>query len=36
MSILIDENTKVIVQGISGRIGSFHAEDMISNTAPGS
>jgi malate-CoA ligase subunit alpha len=31
MSILIDENTKVIVQGISGRIGQFHAEDMISN-----
>jgi malate-CoA ligase subunit alpha len=29
MSILIDENTKVIVQGISGRIGQFHAEDMI-------
>ena len=29
MSILIDENTKVIVQGISGRIGQFHAEDMM-------
>ncbi len=29
MSILIDENTKVIVQGISGRIGQFHAEDML-------
>ena len=31
MSILIDENTKVIVQGISGRIGQFHAEDMMKN-----
>ncbi len=31
MSILIDETTKVIVQGMSGRIGQFHAEDMIKN-----
>ena len=29
MSILIDETTPVLVQGISGRIGRFHAEDMI-------
>ncbi len=29
MSILIDENTKVIVQGITGRDGSFHAARMI-------
>jgi succinyl-CoA synthetase alpha subunit len=29
MSILIDENTKVIVQGITGRDGSFHAGQMI-------
>ncbi|MEM6971219.1 MAG: succinate--CoA ligase subunit alpha [Pseudomonadota bacterium] len=29
MTILIDETTKVLVQGISGRIGRFHAEDMI-------
>jgi succinyl-CoA synthetase alpha subunit len=29
MSILIDENTKVIVQGITGRDGSFHAEQML-------
>jgi len=28
MSILIDENTRVIVQGITGRDGSFHAEAM--------
>jgi succinyl-CoA synthetase alpha subunit len=29
MSILIDEQTKVIVQGITGRDGSFHAEAML-------
>jgi succinyl-CoA synthetase alpha subunit len=29
MSILIDENTKVIVQGITGRDGSFHAGTML-------
>ncbi len=29
MSILIDENTKVIVQGITGRDGSFHAKQML-------
>ncbi|MBC6413491.1 MAG: succinate--CoA ligase subunit alpha [Chromatiales bacterium] len=29
MAILIDETTKVIVQGITGRIGSFHAKEMI-------
>ncbi len=29
MSILIDQNTKVIVQGITGRDGSFHAGQMI-------
>ncbi|MDH3669094.1 MAG: succinate--CoA ligase subunit alpha [Paracoccaceae bacterium] len=31
MAILLDETTRVLVQGISGRIGSFHAEDMIAN-----
>ena len=25
MSILVDENTRVLVQGITGREGSFHA-----------
>jgi len=29
MSILIDEKTRVIVQGITGRDGSFHARGMI-------
>jgi len=28
MSILVDKNTRVIVQGITGRDGSFHAEKM--------
>jgi succinyl-CoA synthetase alpha subunit len=30
MSILIDEKTRVIVQGITGRDGSFHARSMLS------
>ena len=29
MAILITEDTKIIVQGISGRIGQFHAQEMI-------
>ncbi len=29
MSILLNENTKVVVQGITGRDGSFHASQMI-------
>ncbi|MFK7945649.1 MAG: succinate--CoA ligase subunit alpha [Paracoccaceae bacterium] len=29
MSILIDEKTPIIVQGMSGRIGQFHAMEMI-------
>ncbi len=29
MSILIDEQTRVIVQGITGRDGSFHAQAML-------
>ena len=28
MAILIDENSKVLVQGITGRIGAFHTEEM--------
>jgi malate-CoA ligase subunit alpha len=29
MAILIEKNTKIIVQGFTGKIGSFHAEEMI-------
>ncbi len=29
MSILIDKNTKVLVQGITGREGGFHAQQMV-------
>ena len=31
MSILIDRNSKVLVLGLTGRIGSFHAQDMINH-----
>jgi len=29
MSILIDKKTNIIVQGFTGKLGSFHAEEMI-------
>ena len=29
MSILLDEKTAIIVQGITGRIGAFHTEEML-------
>lgn len=29
MSILIDESSKVLVQGFTGQIGTFHAQEMI-------
>ena len=29
MSILPDSETKILVQGFTGRIGSFHAEEML-------
>ena len=29
MSILVDDNTRVIVQGITGKSGSFHTEQML-------
>lgn len=31
MSILIQQETRIIIQGMSGRIGKFHARDMINN-----
>jgi succinyl-CoA synthetase alpha subunit len=30
MSILLDKNTRVLVQGITGKAGSFHASQMLS------
>lgn len=29
MSIIVDESTSVLVQGITGRDGSFHARQML-------
>ena len=29
MSILVDQNTRLAVQGITGREGSFHAQQCI-------
>ena len=29
MSILVDENTRLLVQGITGREGTFHAQQAI-------
>ena len=29
MTILIDDKSKVIVQGFTGKIGSFHAKEML-------
>ena len=29
MSILVGENTRLLVQGITGREGAFHTEQMI-------
>ena len=29
MSILVDEKTRLVVQGVTGRDGSFHAERML-------
>ena len=29
MAIMIDENTKVLVQGLTGKIGTFHTEEML-------
>ncbi len=29
MSIIVDQNTRVLVQGITGSVGQFHAEQMV-------
>ncbi|MDH4223975.1 MAG: succinate--CoA ligase subunit alpha, partial [candidate division Zixibacteria bacterium] len=29
MSILVDKNTRVVVQGITGRDGAFHTKQML-------
>ena len=29
MTVLVDKNSKIIIQGFTGKMGSFHAEEMI-------
>ena len=29
MAVIIDKSTKIIIQGFTGKMGSFHAEEMI-------
>ena len=34
MSVLVNKNSRIIVQGFTGKEGSFHAEQMISYGTP--
>ncbi|MDX1740248.1 MAG: succinate--CoA ligase subunit alpha, partial [Rhodothermales bacterium] len=34
MSILVDKNTRLVVQGFTGREGTFHSEQMIEYGTP--
>ena len=29
MAVIIDKNTKIIIQGFTEKMGTFHAEEMI-------
>ena len=34
MSILVNESTKLVVQGITGKEGAFHTQQMVSYGTP--
>ena len=29
MSVLVDKNTRLLIQGITGKVGMFHAEQSL-------
>ena len=29
MSVLIDKSSKILIQGFTGKMGTFHAEEML-------
>ena len=29
MAVIIDKNSKILIQGFTGKMGSFHADEMI-------